>query len=78
MSTRQILGSGAPKAPLRLDRRSILVGTGLAAAGALSYLAAPKAVAKPIEKPTFTSAIPDRIGGMDISGKPGNRLAAAG
>lgn len=63
MSTRQILGSGAPKAPLRLDRRSILVGTGLAAAGALSYLAAPKAVAKPIEKPTFTSAIPDRIGG---------------
>jgi EpsI family protein len=63
MSTRQIPGSGAPKAPFGLDRRSILVGTGLAAAGALSHFAAPKAVAKPIEKPTFSSAIPDRVGG---------------
>lgn len=63
MNTRHIRGSGGPKAPLRLDRRSILVGTGLTAAGALSYLVAPKAVAKPIEKPTFSSAIPDRVGG---------------
>ncbi len=63
MSTRQNRGLGAPNIPLRLDRRSILVGTGLAAAGALSYLVAPKAVAKPIENPTFSSAIPNRIGG---------------
>ncbi len=63
MSARQDRGSGMPRAPLRLDRRSILVGTGLAAAGAVSCLVAPKAVAKPIEKPTFNSAIPDRIGG---------------
>lgn len=63
MSARQDRGSGMPRVPLRLDRRSILVGTGLAAAGAVSYLVAPKAVAKPIEKPTFNSAIPDRIGG---------------
>jgi EpsI family protein len=63
MSTKRNHGSGTPTVPFSLDRRSILVGTGLAAAGALSYLVAPKAVGKPIEKPTFNNAIPDRVGG---------------
>lgn len=63
MIRRQNRGMETQQAPHSLDRRSILVGTSLAAAGALSYLVAPKAVAKPIEQATFFSAIPDRIGG---------------
>jgi EpsI family protein len=55
----------APENPLRskLDRRSILIGTGLALAGALSHLAAPKVSAKPITQANFRGAIPSKVGG---------------
>lgn len=45
------------------DRRSVLIGTGLAAAGAVSYLAAPKAAARPIAQSRFREAIPERVAG---------------
>jgi EpsI family protein len=45
------------------DRRSVLIGTGLAAAGAFSYLSAPKAVVSPIKEAQFRTAIPDKVGG---------------
>lgn len=47
----------------RLDRRGVLIGSGLAAAGAVSYLASPKAIAKPIGPEAFRDSIPAQVGG---------------
>jgi EpsI family protein len=63
MTKRRDLGDTPPKASVDLDRRSIMIGSGLAAAGALSYLAAPKAIAKPIEQASFHASIPEKVGG---------------
>jgi len=46
-----------------MDRRSLLIGCGLAAVAGLSYLNAPKASAEILEDEGFRAGIPDRIGG---------------
>jgi EpsI family protein len=63
MSKEPKLGDGTRNAYFGLDRRSMLLGSGLAAAGALSYLSSPKSIAKPIEQASFKEAIPFKVGG---------------
>lgn len=51
--------AGAPA----MDRRSLVIGAGLTAAGALSYLRAPVAVGQTFKPGTFSDAIPATVSG---------------
>lgn len=55
--------SALVKSGLKLDRRSLVIGTGLAAAGALYHLRAPVALAKPVEQANFSTSIPKQVAG---------------
>jgi EpsI family protein len=46
-----------------MDRRSIIIGAGLTAAGALAYLRTPVAVGEPFKPASFSDAIPTTVGG---------------
>lgn len=50
-------------AGIKMDRRSLVLGAGLAAAGGLYYLREPAALAKPVKQENFSSAIPDKVAG---------------
>ncbi|MGQ3100395.1 MAG: exosortase-associated protein EpsI, V-type [Sphingopyxis solisilvae] len=56
------LAAGA-KPQATFDRRSIMVGLGLAAGAGLSYFHTPRAMAAPISEDRFQQLIPARIGG---------------
>jgi len=62
MSEPENPGARIHKVALNADRRSILIGVGLAASGAISFFAAPKATARPISQSNFRSAIPKNVG----------------
>lgn len=62
MTSNNRKGREAARAVNRLDRRSLLIGAGLAAAGTLSYLRSPEALAKPISAAAFQAQIPSRVG----------------
>lgn len=55
--------STVTKAGMKTDRRSLMIGGGLAAAGALYYLRAPVPLAEPVEQASFSAAIPKRVAG---------------
>lgn len=55
--------SALPKAELKLDRRSLLIGAGLAATGGLYHLRAPVALAEPVEQANFSASIPNQVAG---------------
>jgi len=50
-------------AGIKMDRRSLVLGAGLAAAGGLYYLREPAASAKPVKQENFSAAIPDNVAG---------------
>jgi EpsI family protein len=52
-----------PKAALKLDRRSIMIGTGLAAAGGLYHLRMPVPLAEPVGQADFSASIPRQVAG---------------
>lgn len=54
--------STLPKAGLKLDRRSLLIGTGLAAAGGIYYARAPVRLGMPVKQENFSAAIPEKVG----------------
>lgn len=45
-----------------MDRRSLLIGTGLTVLAGISYWRAPKAISKPLTGKMFADAIPSRVG----------------
>ena len=47
----------------KLDRRSLVIGTGLAVAGGLYHLRAPLPLAKPVEQAKFSVSIPEQVAG---------------
>lgn len=55
--------SSLTKAGQRLDRRSVIIGTGLVAAGALYHWRAPVTQAAPVEQAKFSAAIPEQVAG---------------
>ena len=55
--------SAFPKADLKLDRRSFIIGTGLTAAGGLYHLRAPVPLAEPVEQASFSASIPKKVAG---------------
>ena len=55
--------ASAPKVALAIDRRSVVVGFGLVAGAAFSYLNMPRALAAPITNFEFERMIPDTVGG---------------
>lgn len=63
MSKERISSVADSVLPAKIDRRSVLIGTGLTLAGALSHLASPKVSAKPITQAGFRDAIPSKVGG---------------
>ena len=46
-----------------IDRRSVVVGLGLAAGAAFSYFNTPRALASPIAEARFQGLIPSKVGG---------------
>lgn len=54
--------STIPKAGLKLDRRGLLIGTGLAAAGGIYYARPPMRLAMPFKQEHFSAAIPAKVG----------------
>jgi EpsI family protein len=55
-------GSALPKAGLKLDRRSLLIGSGLAAAGGICYSRTPVRLSMPVSQENFSAAIPEKVG----------------
>lgn len=55
-------GSALPKAGLKLDRRSLLIGSGLAAAGSINYSRTPLRLSMPVSQENFSAAIPEKVG----------------
>jgi EpsI family protein len=47
---------------LKMDRRSLIVGAGLAAAGSIYYARAPVRLAMPVKQGNFSAAIPEKVG----------------
>lgn len=54
--------SAAPKRAAILDRRSIVMGLGLAAGASFSYFHTPRALAAPISEARFQQLIPAKVG----------------
>lgn len=50
------------KQGIGIDRRSLMIGGGLTALGALSYLRSPVMLAQPIDPDKFSAAIPETVG----------------
>jgi EpsI family protein len=47
---------------LKMDRRSLLIGSGLAAAGGIYYSRAPVRLSMPVNQEYFSAAIPEKVG----------------
>lgn len=52
-----------PQVKAAIDRRSVVVGLGLAAGAAVSYFNTPRALASPIAEARFQRLIPSKVGG---------------
>jgi EpsI family protein len=52
-----------PKASFKLDRRSLMIGTGLAVVGVLYNLRAPLQLAESMEQASFSATIPKQVAG---------------